>query len=120
MDAVLELTRTWEADADRLELYGDEGRAQLVRLLAAQVREAMREVADEELTLSEAAIESGYSADHLRHLVADGTIPNAGRKGAPRIRRRDLPLKPGAGESGLPDAESAARDILGSLGGEAA
>ncbi|HEX8726058.1 MAG TPA: hypothetical protein VF737_11785, partial [Gemmatimonadaceae bacterium] len=35
----------------------------------------------------------GYSKDHLRKCVADGTIPNAGSKGRPRIRRGDLPKK---------------------------
>ncbi|MDE2782551.1 MAG: hypothetical protein OXK77_06320, partial [Gemmatimonadota bacterium] len=41
----------------------------------------------------EAARESGYSADHLGRLVRDGRIPNAGRPGAPRIARTDLPRK---------------------------
>lgn len=52
--------------------------------------------ADEEehaLTLTEAARESGYSQDHLARLVREGTIPNAGRSRAPRIRRKDLPRK---------------------------
>jgi len=43
------------------------------------------------LTLREAARLSGYSADHLSRLLRQGTIPNAGRKGSPRIRRADLP-----------------------------
>ncbi len=33
--------------------------------------------------------------DHLGRLVRDGTIPNAGEPYAPRIRRCDLPRKPG-------------------------
>jgi hypothetical protein len=49
---------------------------------------------DEVLSLSTAARESGYSVDRLQKLVADGSIPNAGRKGKPGIRRRDLPRKP--------------------------
>ncbi len=47
------------------------------------------------LNLTVAASESGYSADYLGRLVKDGTIPNAGRPGAPRIRRGDLPRKAG-------------------------
>jgi hypothetical protein len=43
------------------------------------------------LTLAAAAAESGLSVDHLGKLIRDGTIPNAGRKGAPRIRSADVP-----------------------------
>lgn len=49
--------------------------------------------ADETFNLTEAAELSGYSADHLGKLVREGTIPNAGRPGAPRIRRGDLPKR---------------------------
>ena len=45
------------------------------------------------LSLSEAARESGYSADHLSRLVRQGVIPNAGRPRSPRISRKDLPKK---------------------------
>src|SRR5438128_1368457 len=41
-----------------------------------------------------------------RYLVRDGTLPNVGKKGAPRVRRGDLPKKPGgSGEprGGEPD-----------------
>ena len=50
--------------------------------------------AEQLLTLVEAAEESGFSADHLGRLVRSGSLPNAGRPNAPRIRRRDLPRKP--------------------------
>ena len=46
------------------------------------------------LSLQQAAAESGYSADHLGRLVRIGRIPNAGRPNSPKIRRRDLPLRP--------------------------
>ncbi len=49
---------------------------------------------DAMLTLGAAATRSGYSIEHLARLVRDGTIPNVGRKYAPRIRVRDLPKKP--------------------------
>ena len=54
--------------------------------------------ADEEtsLTLTEAAEASGYSADHLGRLVRSSKIPNAGRKGSPRIARQHLPRKSAA------------------------
>lgn len=46
------------------------------------------------LTLKQAAQLSGYSQGHLARMIRDGRIPNAGHPGAPRILRRDLPLKP--------------------------
>ena len=35
----------------------------------------------------------GYTAAHLSELIRQGRIPNAGRIGAPRIRRADLSIK---------------------------
>ncbi|KKK68655.1 hypothetical protein LCGC14_2941850, partial [marine sediment metagenome] len=43
------------------------------------------------LSLDEAAAASGLSYSHLQRLVSVGDIPNAGRRGAPRILRKDLP-----------------------------
>ena len=59
----------------------------------------MRGHADELLTLAQAARESGYSADHLRLLTRQSRLPNAGRRRAPRLRRRDIPRKPDFGTS---------------------
>ncbi len=44
-------------------------------------------------TLQEAAAISGYTAGHLGRLVRDGKIPDAGRRSAPRIAHRHLPVK---------------------------
>lgn len=48
--------------------------------------------AETPLTLAEAAVETGYSSDHLGWLIRVGKIPN-GRRGAPRIWRKDLPAR---------------------------
>jgi hypothetical protein len=47
------------------------------------------------VTLREASLIGGYSLDHLQRLVACGQLENLGRKGRPRIRRDDVPVKPG-------------------------
>ena len=47
------------------------------------------------LTLSQAALCSGYSREHLGRMLRQGKIPNAGRLNAPKIRLRDMPLKAG-------------------------
>lgn len=69
------------------------------------------------VTLQEAALAGGYSVDHLQRMVATGTIENVGRKGAPRVRRGDVPTKPGHSSGGLPshvssDQLSARRRIV--------
>jgi hypothetical protein len=87
-----DLPATWRDRAAELDPYAPPA-AEAFRTAAAELEATLRAAADEELTLAEAAAESGYSAERLRRKVAGGEIPNAGRKGAPRIRRADLPRK---------------------------
>jgi hypothetical protein len=52
---------------------------------------------NQELTVAEAAAESGYSEEHLRELVRAGRLPDnrpPGSEGRILIRRCDLPRKP--------------------------
>lgn len=100
-DLLRGLAQQWHDEAEFFRSYGDEGRARACEKHAEELEERIREWRMELLTIEEAAAESGYSEDHLYDLVSKGTIPNAGRKGAPRIRRCDLPRKPGGG----PDPE---------------
>ena len=106
-----ELATKWRRDAETVLHYGDVQAAQILRGCANSLDAAMRALDDDKLALSEAAKESGLSVDRLRHQVAAGEIPNAGRKGAPRIRRGDLPFKRKERKSGF-DAQAAARSIL--------
>lgn len=119
MEPLTELAESWLTDAEVLERYGDERGAELNRLHARELREALRSHERETLTLAEAAEESGYSKRHLRALISDGTIPNAGEKGRPQIRRGDLPMKPGSSSAGPIgfDADSEADAILESVAG---
>ncbi len=61
--------------------------------LADELESALHATDGALLTLTEAAVETGYSADHLGWLVRNGRIPNHGRPNAPRVRRIDLPRK---------------------------
>lgn len=55
------------------------------------------------VTLKEAHTIGGYSVDHLSRLIANGQLANVGHKYRPRIRRSDVPIKPGhARDRGLP------------------
>jgi hypothetical protein len=83
-------------DASTLRAYGAEANAVALERAVAVMQRAMDTEAEALLTIEGAALESGYSTDHLAREVRAGRIPNAGRKGSPRIRRGDLPRKPGA------------------------
>lgn len=62
---------------------------------ADELEQALNGADETPLTLAEAAAFGGYSSDHLGRLVREKRIPNAGRSGAPRIARRDVPIKTG-------------------------
>lgn len=62
---------------------------------ANALEEALHQEGDTPLTLADAAERSGFSRDHLSRLIREGKIPNAGRKGAPRIAFRHLPRRAG-------------------------
>jgi hypothetical protein len=85
----------WRARAETAALLADSRAAHVLRLCATELERALRDAGDTPLTLSEAAAESGYSVEHLRRLVSEGKIENAGRKHAPRIRRAHVPRKAG-------------------------
>lgn len=103
--ALARLPDDWRAQAENLRKFGAEPQAIALTRAADELEAVLSRAADEQLTLEQAELESGYTRDHLRHLVASGEIPNAGRKGSPRIRRADLPRKPGT--------TSAAYDVAG-------
>lgn len=107
-----DLAQRWREDAEVHDRYGAAQLAQVCRSHADEMESALRSVADDALDLASAARESGYSPDRLRHLIAEGSIPNAGRKGSPRIRRGDLPLKRRSNHGHF-DAAAAARSLLG-------
>lgn len=89
-----ELVTTWREEAAKLERWAP-AVAAAFRDVADQLDRSLAEEGEVLLTLGQAAAESGYSSDHLGRLVKDGTVPSVGKKGAPRIRRADLPRKPG-------------------------
>lgn len=101
-DLLHALADEWRTTAKQLREYGAVGGAKACEKHAEELEQRIREWQMEPLPIKDAAQESGYSEDHLYDLVNDGTIPNAGKKGAPRIRRRDLPRRPGHGTTEEP------------------
>lgn len=108
-----ELPALWRSKAEGLRPF-----AEPVARAFEQAADDLQAVVDAEdavlLTLEEAASLSGYSTDHLARQVRAGTIQNAGRKGAPRVRARDLPRKAAvARRSPAPyDPAADARELL--------
>ncbi len=80
------------------EYMADERAAAIWERAAEMVEESLRRSGLERLKLPQAALESGYTKDHLRRLIDDGKIPNASAAdGSKAILRKDLPRKPGHG-----------------------
>ena len=80
------------------EAFGDEPRACSLEWAAARIEQALHDESDDLLTLNQAAKISGYHPDSLARMVREGQIPDLRppkSKGMIRIRRGDLPIKPG-------------------------
>ncbi len=87
-----------EIAADAREYTADERAAAIWERAAEMVEESLRRSGLERLKLPQAALESGYSRDHLRRLIDEGTIPDASAAdGSKAILRMHLPRKPGHG-----------------------
>ncbi len=93
--APLDALRTkWRARRDEFARFqAAVNGATLCDELLADLNGALLAHDDEVLTLRDAAAVSGYTVDHLARLIRQGKLPNAGRKRAPRVHRRDVPLK---------------------------
>ncbi len=94
MDKPHPLAAEWRREADLYERRGLANPAAMARSFAAELEFYECERGLEALPLKEASAESGYSDSHLSRLVNEGKLENAGKEGAPRIRRKDLPTKP--------------------------
>jgi hypothetical protein len=98
MTTLRELTGRWQARRAEWERLGvSVDGAKLAAEIVSDL-EAIEHVHNAaSVTLTEAHLIGGYSIDHLQRLVSSGQLQNLGRKGKPRIRRADVPIKPGRG-----------------------
>ncbi len=107
---------SWQVRAATFQAHACDPVAAAYTTAANELAAALIEHANATLDLQSAAQESGFHPDTLRHRLAAGTLPNAGRTGAPRIRRADLPRKPGRkstlAAAGGYDPQQDARSLL--------
>ena len=104
-----DLAAAWRTTAAQLRRYGAEPQALALEAVADDLFEVLAGAENALLTLKDAARESGYSVEHLGRLLREGRLPNAGRRGQPRIRAADLPRR---GPGALAERASAAYDPL--------
>lgn len=90
-----DLAGSWKEEATLLRRRGAPRQAEALESAAEDLEERLEEWAMETLTVAEAVEESGYSKSQLYSLLSDDKLENVGEKGAPRVRRGDLPRKPG-------------------------
>lgn len=112
MGPLAELATRWRDEARTLRSYGADRLADAAERHAEQLEAAVRDHQHEELTVAEAARESGYSVKSLRRMVREDRIPDRrpdGSQAAIRIRRCDLPKKPAAERD--PVGEAVARHV---------
>jgi len=98
MISVSALVAHWREDAELLSGHGCVSESKICLKHADELEATLQEWESEVLTIAEAAAESGYTVEHLRELVREGKLPDGrepGSQGPIRIRRSDLPRRPG-------------------------
>lgn len=105
-----ELPGMWRQRAELFRRHGAEPQARTCEELASELESVLHGAGLELLTLARAASVSGYSADYLGRMIREGRLASYGRKNAPRVRRCDLPLKPG--HTPVTRHDSCSRDVL--------
>ena len=91
IDRLRELAEGWRADAVMLRKRGAAAQAETLESCTADHERVLQEWQNEELTLHQAVEESGYSYSALQQMKD----LHVGTSGSPRLRRCDLPRRPG-------------------------
>ena len=98
MNPVSVLAARWREDAELLSGHGCVSESKICLKHADELEATLQEWESEVLTVAQASEESGYTEAHLRELAREGTLPDgreSGSQGPIRIRRGDLPRRPG-------------------------
>lgn len=108
MRLMVDLPAQWRETASQVERFAP-AVAIAFRECAVALEHELAAADNATMTLTEAAIASGLSKDHIRHQLASGSLPNAGKKGRPRVRAGDLPRKAARRQSGYDPRADALR-----------
>jgi len=83
----------WRELADVLNAEGCSEVAATRLRSATELENLLHTIESAPLSIAQASEESGYTCEHLRRMLREKPVLNAGRKGRPLVRRRDLPRK---------------------------
>jgi hypothetical protein len=84
---------SFQQRAAELRRYGAQEAAESPAQAALDLERSFRKWWLEELSISEAATEAGYSPERLRDLIREGRVAPAAESKRLRLRRCDLPRK---------------------------
>jgi hypothetical protein len=101
-----DLVDRFRVEADKARRYAP-GAASAWEDAAQLLEDHLHGRDDELLNLTQAAAESGYSPDSIRRFFNEGLLKDYGGPHRPRIRRGDLPRKPGHGRPPQPSQTDA-------------
>jgi hypothetical protein len=86
-----------QTEATRLRAHGVSSNAQTCDYIRTELEARFRRWWLAQLTIGEAAKESGYSEERLREMTRDGSLPHQksnGARGHTTVARCDLPKRP--------------------------
>ncbi len=90
LDALRAVADRWREEAAVYERDGVLGHAAVLRRLASELEAVLAEWWVEPLGIEEAADEVGCAYEAMAKRIRRGSLPNAGEKGRPLVRRCDL------------------------------
>jgi hypothetical protein len=99
---MVDLSEKWRTRAAALEAYAPPV-AHVLRECAQELEAAQKQAAIDTVSLAEASLIGGFTADALGKMIKDGRIQNYGNKRRPRILRSAVPVKPGYRKERGPD-----------------
>jgi len=94
-----DLLSRWRSEAEVLRANAAEAQATVKERDADDLEAWLQAWWNEALPLDEAVEESGYHRDSLLRFLRERKVTNVGTIDVPRIRRAELPMKPGHSRS---------------------